>query len=82
MSLVANDVRPSDPWLDRWQGRSEPVPAAEGVVEGPCDAELVRRFGDADRAALSQLYQRFGRSCYWLARRICADDGLAEDVVQ
>jgi RNA polymerase sigma-70 factor (ECF subfamily) len=37
---------------------------------------------DGDRAALSQLYQRFGRSCYSLARRICADDGLAEDVVQ
>jgi RNA polymerase sigma factor (sigma-70 family) len=82
MSLVANDVRPSDPRLDRWQGRSEPVPAAESVVEGPCDAELVRRFGDADRAALSQLYQRFGRPCYSLARRICGDDGLAEDVVQ
>jgi hypothetical protein len=53
MSLVADEVRSTDPRLDRWQGRSEPVPAAESVVEGPCDAELVRRLGDADRTALS-----------------------------
>src|SRR5947209_20500614 len=50
--------------------------------EGPSDVELVRRLGDADGAALSQLYQRFGRPCYSLARRICADEKLAEDVVQ
>jgi RNA polymerase sigma-70 factor (ECF subfamily) len=42
----------------------------------------VRRLGDADGAALSALYERFGRPCYSLARRICADEGLAEDVVQ
>jgi RNA polymerase sigma factor (sigma-70 family) len=79
---VANDARSSDPRPVRWQGSLEPIPAAESVVEGPCDGALVRRLVDGDRAALSQLYQRFGRSCYSLARRICADDGLAEDVVQ
>jgi RNA polymerase sigma-70 factor (ECF subfamily) len=42
----------------------------------------VRRLREADGEALSQLYQRFGRPCYSLARRICADEGLAEDVVQ
>jgi RNA polymerase sigma-70 factor (ECF subfamily) len=31
---------------------------------------------------VSQLYQRFGRPCYSLAQRICADEGLAEDVVK
>lgn len=82
MSLVADEVRSSNPRLDRWQGSSEPIPAADPVVEGPCDAELVRRLGDADRAAMSQLYQRFGRLCYSLAQQICADEGLAEDVVQ
>ena len=82
MSLVADEARSSGPRLDRWQGSSEPRPAADRVVGGPCDAELVRRLGDADRAALSQLYQRFGRPCYSLARRICADERLAEDVVQ
>jgi DNA-directed RNA polymerase specialized sigma24 family protein len=52
------------------------------MVERPSDLELVRRVVDADGTALSQLYQRFGRPCYSLARRICIDEGLAEDVVQ
>jgi RNA polymerase sigma factor (sigma-70 family) len=56
---------------------AEPPRAAE-----PPDAELVRRLADADGSALSELYQRFGRPCYSLARRICVDDGLAEEVVQ
>lgn len=42
----------------------------------------MQRIGDADGAALSQVYQRFVRPCYSLAHRICADEGLAEDVVQ
>ncbi len=56
-----------------------PLPQSD---EEPSDAELVRRLGNADGAALSQLYQRFGRPCYSLARRICADESLAEEVVQ
>ncbi|MGH3674025.1 MAG: sigma-70 family RNA polymerase sigma factor, partial [Pseudonocardiaceae bacterium] len=79
---MADKARSSPPGLDRWQSTSEPAPAALSVGEGPSDAELVQRVGDADGAALSQLYQRFGRPCYSLARRICADEGLAEDVVQ
>jgi RNA polymerase sigma factor (sigma-70 family) len=81
-SLVADEARSSGPRLDRGQDSSEPGHAAGGVVAKPCDAELVRRLGDADRAALSELYHRFGRPCYSLARQICADEGLAEDVVQ
>ncbi len=79
---MADDARSSTPRPDRWQDTAEPAPQAPGASEGPSDAELVRRLGDADGAALSQLYQRFGRPCYSLARRICADEGLAEDVVQ
>jgi DNA-directed RNA polymerase specialized sigma24 family protein len=52
------------------------------MAQGPPDAELVRRVRDADGAALSQLYQRFVRPCYSLARRIWADEKLAEDVAQ
>ena len=76
---MADEAGASDPRLDR---SSEPIPAAASVVEGPGDAELVRKLGDADPAALSQLYQRFGRPCYSLSRRICADETLAQDVVQ
>jgi RNA polymerase sigma factor (sigma-70 family) len=79
---VADEARSSAPRPERWRNSSDPVPPALSMGEGPSDVELVRRLGDADGAALSQLYQRFGRPCYSLARRICADEGLAEDVVQ
>lgn len=46
------------------------------------DAELVARLTRGDTAALEQLYDRYGRPSYSLARRILTDDGLAEDVVQ
>jgi RNA polymerase sigma factor (sigma-70 family) len=79
---VADEARLNAPRLDRWQDSVEPVPGAANALEGSSDAELVRRLGDADGAALSALYERFGRPCYSLARRICADEDLAEDVVQ
>ncbi|GAA1391144.1 sigma-70 family RNA polymerase sigma factor [Pseudonocardia kongjuensis] len=46
------------------------------------DARLVERIVAGDSTALGELYDRFGRQSYSLARRICADEGLAEDVVQ
>ncbi|ALE83285.1 RNA polymerase sigma-70 factor [Pseudonocardia sp. Ae406_Ps2] len=46
------------------------------------DARLVQRIVSGDSTALGELYDRFGRQAYSLARRICADEGLAEDVVQ
>jgi RNA polymerase sigma factor (sigma-70 family) len=79
---VADEARSSAPRPDRWQGTPGPAAPVPNLSEGPSDADLVRRIGEADGAALSQLYQRFGRPCYSLARRICADEGLAEDVVQ
>jgi len=72
----------STPPPDRSPDASEPASPAPGMAKEPSDAELMRRVGDGDGAALSQLYQRFGRPCYSLARRICAEEGLAEDVVQ
>lgn len=79
---MANEAQPSAQWPDQGNDTSKPAPPAASKAEGLSDAELVRRVRDADGAALSQLYQRFVRPCYSLARRICADEKLAEDVVQ
>ncbi|HET9256466.1 MAG TPA: sigma-70 family RNA polymerase sigma factor [Pseudonocardiaceae bacterium] len=79
---MADEARSSAPRPDPRQGTSKPAAPAPSPPDGPSDAELVQRLGKADGAALSQLYRRFGRPCYSLARRICADEGLAEDVVQ
>jgi RNA polymerase sigma factor (sigma-70 family) len=46
------------------------------------DADLVRRISAGDRTAVDDLYGRFRRPAFALARRILADDVLAEDVLQ
>ncbi len=46
------------------------------------DAELMRRIRSGDRSAVDDLYARFRRPAFALARRILADDALAEDVLQ
>jgi RNA polymerase sigma factor (sigma-70 family) len=46
------------------------------------DADLVRRIRAGDRNAVDDLYVRFRRPAFALARRILADDVLAEDVLQ
>lgn len=46
------------------------------------DEELVVDVARGVDQALAALYDRYGRRAYSLARRICADEGLAEDVVQ
>ena len=79
---MADEAQSSTRRPDRGNDTSKLAPPATSMAQGPSDAELVRRVRDADGAALSQLYQRFVRPCYSLARRICVDDGLAEDVVQ
>lgn len=53
----------------------------------PCDdansdAGLVARVCRGDGPALEALYDRYGRPCFGLARRILADETLAQDVVQ
>lgn len=76
------DPAPQDPARRNPVGwDAPPMPPASGVIERCSDAELARRLRDADPAALAELYQRFGRLCYSLAHRICADAKLAEDVV-
>lgn len=72
---------------------AEPADAADRPDRGPArsstprrhdpaDELLVRRVQEGDQSAIGDLYERFGRPAYSLARRICADDGIAEDVVQ
>jgi RNA polymerase sigma factor (sigma-70 family) len=46
------------------------------------DADLLRRIREGDRDALAGLYDRFRRPGFALARRILADDTMAEDVLQ
>jgi RNA polymerase sigma factor (sigma-70 family) len=46
------------------------------------DAEIMRRIREGDRSAVDELYERFRRPAFALARRILADDALAEDVLQ
>ena len=46
------------------------------------DSALVELVGKADQDALAVLYQRHGAACYRLARRLTANDALAEDAVQ
>ena len=46
------------------------------------DAEILRRIAAGDPAAVEDLYDRFRRPAFALARRILADDTLAEDVLQ
>jgi RNA polymerase sigma factor (sigma-70 family) len=46
------------------------------------DADIMRRLRAGDRTAVDALYDRFRRPAFALARRILADDNLAEDVLQ
>ena len=46
------------------------------------DATLLEQISQGRADALERLYDRFGRPAYSLARRICVDEALAEDVVQ
>jgi RNA polymerase sigma factor (sigma-70 family) len=46
------------------------------------DADLLRRIRAGDRTAVDDLYERFRRPAFALARRIVADESLAEDVLQ
>jgi len=46
------------------------------------DADVMRRIRSGDRTAVDDLYERFRRPAFALARRILADDTLAEDVLQ
>jgi RNA polymerase sigma-70 factor (ECF subfamily) len=58
------------------------VRSAGSGYDGLDDRALVARVTEGDGGALEALYARYGRPCYALARRILADEQLAQDVVQ
>lgn len=51
-------------------------------AEAQEDAVLLREVARGSEVAIEALYNRYGPTCYRLARRILADAHLAEDVVQ
>jgi RNA polymerase sigma factor (sigma-70 family) len=51
-------------------------------VGGLSDADLVGQLGAGDQRAMGLLYGRHARPARSLARRICLDVGIAEDVLQ
>ncbi|SNS48671.1 RNA polymerase sigma-70 factor, ECF subfamily [Geodermatophilus pulveris] len=55
---------------------------ARRVGDGPAGADLVLRIRAGDRRAVDDLYDRYSRPAFSLARRVLGDDVLAEDVVQ
>jgi len=57
-------------------------PPAQRPEDPATDADLLRRIRAGDRTAVDDLYTRFRRPAFALARRILADDSLAEDVLQ
>jgi RNA polymerase sigma factor (sigma-70 family) len=58
---------------------SRPARPPEG---DPRDADLLRRIRAGESEAVAELYDRYRRPAFALARRILADDELAEDVLQ
>jgi len=80
ISLVA-EVADTPDAPDR-RGRTASRAGSGARQHDPADELLVDRIVGGDQTALGALHDRYGRPAYSLARRICADEGLAEDVVQ
>jgi RNA polymerase sigma-70 factor (ECF subfamily) len=76
--------------LNRSGGTARTPHVTMGIVSRPprspegsaADLELVRRVAAGDRGAVDDLYERFRRPAFALARRVLGDDVLAEDVLQ
>jgi RNA polymerase sigma-70 factor (ECF subfamily) len=47
----------------------------------PPDSHLLDRIVNGDAGAVAALYDRYSRRTYTLARRVCEDQNLAEEVV-
>lgn len=58
------------------------VARARAEWGGPMDEALVAALGAGDHDALAELYRRYGGAVWGVARRVCNDRTLAEDVTQ
>jgi RNA polymerase sigma factor (sigma-70 family) len=56
-------------------------PPVRRPADAPGDADVLQRIRAGHRSAVDDLYDRFRRPAFALARRILADDALAEDVL-
>src|SRR5688500_10755644 len=89
-ACLAPPLCPQRADVNRARGASRPRRATTGPVPSPRrpaedaarDADLMRRISAGDRSAVDALYARFRRPAYALARRILADETMAEDVLQ
>lgn len=63
------------------RGRAQRGPV-DGRGSDPADVQIIQRVVTGDQQALGELYDRWSKPAFSLARRVCADEGLAEDVVQ
>jgi RNA polymerase sigma factor (sigma-70 family) len=63
------------------RGRAQRGPVG-GRGSDPADTQIIQRVVAGDQQALGELYDRWSKPAFSLARRVCADEGLAEDVVQ
>jgi RNA polymerase sigma factor (sigma-70 family) len=79
MLLVAGVADSPGPPERSGRSGSRPRPVRE---PDPIEAQLLQRVTEGDQDALGAIYDRYSRPAFSLARRICADDGIAEDVVQ
>ncbi|WP_246038089.1 RNA polymerase sigma factor [Saccharothrix texasensis] len=57
-------------------------PPRHGPGSRPAHVDLAARVAVGDRTAFGELYDRYAKPAYSLARRIRVDPDLAEDVVQ
>src|SRR3712207_4948592 len=81
---------PTPTGMNRWGRSARMRRVIMGAVTSPArrpddasgDADVMRRLRAGDRSAVAALYTRFRRPAFALARRILADDALAEDVLQ
>jgi RNA polymerase sigma-70 factor (ECF subfamily) len=76
VSVVA-DPDPPPPAVADGQGAR---PCA-GLEFDPPDGQLLDRIINGDAGAVAALYDRYSRRAYTLARRVCDDQNLAEEVV-